>query len=85
MIIEKIDEIPATPGNYGGETLREYCGLSRFRVDYAFKARYDEGCISAQRLYIAIMNAKKRARSRPSSRSEAAVKENAGEKNLILD
>lgn len=42
------------PGKYGGETLREYCGLSRFRVDYAFKERFDEGRISAQRLYIAI-------------------------------
>lgn len=36
------------PGNYGGETLREYCGLSRF------KERRDEGRISAQRLYAAI-------------------------------
>lgn len=42
------------PGNYGGETLREYCGLSRFRVNYAFKERFDEGRISAQRLYAAI-------------------------------
>lgn len=42
------------PGNCGGETLREYCGLSRFRVDYAFKVRRDKGRISAQRLYAAI-------------------------------
>lgn len=42
------------PGNYGGETLREYCGLSRFRVNYAFKKRHDEGRISSQRLYVAI-------------------------------
>ena len=42
------------PGNYGGETLREYCGLSSPRVVYAFKERYDEGRISSQRLFIAI-------------------------------
>ena len=36
------------PGNYGGETLREYCGLSKFR-----DPRYDTG-ITAQRLYAAI-------------------------------
>lgn len=42
------------PGNYGGETLREYCGLSRFRVNYAFKECFDEGRITTQRLYIAI-------------------------------
>lgn len=42
------------PGNFGGETLREYCGLSRFRVNYAFKERFDEGRISAQRLFIAM-------------------------------
>ena len=45
---------PKRPGNYGGETLRQYCGLSRFRVDYAFKERFDEGRITTQRLYIAI-------------------------------
>ena len=56
-MIEKIDEVPATPGNYGGETLRQYCGLSARREN-------DGGVgISAQRLYIAIGNAKKRARS----------------------
>jgi hypothetical protein len=42
------------PGNYGGETLRKYCGLSNDRVSYT-KYRHDAGPISTQRLYIAIM------------------------------
>lgn len=41
------------PGNYGGETYREYCGLSKRRVSY-FKERHDAGGVSAQAIYVAI-------------------------------
>lgn len=41
------------PGNMGGETLREYCGLSRRRNVLSPKAEKRVG-ISAQRLVIAI-------------------------------
>ena len=45
------------PGNFGGETLREYCGLSRKRnVFYMGKSivRYSYPAISTQDLYRAI-------------------------------
>lgn len=41
------------PGNMGGETLREYCGLSRQRDVRSPEAEERAG-ISAQRLVIAI-------------------------------
>ena len=44
----------ALPGNYGGETLRKYCGLSRRRKARYKDLRLDNGGISAQRLFIAI-------------------------------
>ena len=56
-MIEEFKDFPATPGNDGGETLRQYCGLSARRENFGGVG------ISAQRLYIAIGNAKKRARS----------------------
>lgn len=42
------------PGNEGGETFREYCGLSPHRTTRFKDFRFDEGGVSAQRLYIAI-------------------------------
>lgn len=41
-----------TPGNYGGETLREYCGLSPRRK--LGKRHFEEPGVSAQDLYLAI-------------------------------
>ena len=43
---------PKLPGNYGGETLREYCGKSRQRRLGRF--RFEEPGVSAQDLYRAI-------------------------------
>ena len=44
------------PGNFGGETFREYCGLhSKNRRVYAGKYIRVYGAVTAQRLYIAIM------------------------------
>ncbi len=48
------------PGNMGGETLREYCGLSRRRYVQSRKAEVRVG-ISAQRLVIAIRRHQERA------------------------
>ena len=43
------------PGNDGGETFRQYCGLSPQRSMRYKDMRFDAGGVSAQRLYIAIM------------------------------
>lgn len=48
------------PGNYGGETLREYCGLAGQRFDAWKNCRFDNGGITSQRLFIAIGNHKKK-------------------------
>lgn len=42
------------PGNDGGETFREYCGLSAHRLTRYKDRRFDSGGVSAQRLFIAI-------------------------------
>lgn len=48
------------PGNMGGETLREYCGLSRRRDVRSRKAEKRVG-ISAQLLVIAVRRHQERA------------------------
>ena len=42
------------PGNDGGETFREYCGLSAHRLARYKDCCFDNGGVSAQRLFIAI-------------------------------
>ena len=50
-----IEYTPApAPGNYGGETLREYCGLSPKRERRHKGERAKSPGITAQRLFIAI-------------------------------
>ena len=49
-----IQDYSNLPGNYGGETLREYCGLSRKRERSYKGIRIESTGISAQRLVIAI-------------------------------
>lgn len=44
---------PARPGNLGGETYRQYCGLPGPRIAWG-KRREDAGPVTAQRLYAAI-------------------------------
>lgn len=48
------------PGNMGGETLREYCGLSGQRDKRSSRRFEDSIGISAQRLVIAIRRHQKR-------------------------
>lgn len=43
------------PGNEGGETFRQYCGLTPHRSMRWKDMRLDAGGVTAQRLYIAIM------------------------------
>lgn len=43
---------PKRPGNFGGETFREYCGLSRQRK--LGKRHFEEPGVSAQDLFRAI-------------------------------
>jgi len=49
------------PGNMGGETLREYCGLSRRRDKRSSRRFEDSIGISAQRLVIAVRRHQERA------------------------
>lgn len=49
-----IQDYSNLPGNYGGETLREYCGLSRNRERFYKGIRIKSTGITAQRLVIAI-------------------------------
>ena len=49
-----IQDYSHIPGNYGGETLREYCGLSRNRKRFYKYIRIKSTGITAQRLAIAI-------------------------------
>ena len=42
------------PGNFGGETLREYCGLRKKRITMYKGERFDDGPITVQELYRAI-------------------------------
>ena len=49
-----IQDYSHIPGNYGGETLREYCGLSRKRERFYKNIRIKSTGITAQRLAIAI-------------------------------
>lgn len=42
------------PGNDGGETFRQYCGLSAHRLVRYKYCIIDNGGVSAQRLFIAI-------------------------------
>lgn len=49
------------PGNMGGETLREYCGLSRQRGKRSSRRFEDSIGISAQRLVIAVRRHQERA------------------------
>ena len=49
-----IQDYSHIPGNYGGETLREYCGLSRNRERFYKGIRIKSTGITAQRLAIAI-------------------------------
>ena len=44
--------MPKRPGNFGGETFREYCGLSRQRR--RGKRHFKDPGVSAQDLYRAI-------------------------------
>jgi hypothetical protein len=46
---------PKRPGNFGGETFREYCGADhRTRVQFFKGTRFDMGHVTTQELYIAI-------------------------------
>lgn len=49
------------PGNMGGETLREYCGLSRRRVKRSSRTIEESIGISAQRLVIAVRRHREKA------------------------
>ena len=49
-----IQDYSHIPGNYGGETLGEYCGLSRKRERFYKNIRIKSTGITAQRLAIAI-------------------------------
>ena len=48
---------PKRPGNFGGETFREYCGADyreRNRIQFYKGVRLDLGHVTSQELYIAI-------------------------------
>lgn len=45
---------PKRPGNFGGETFREYCGLKSPRTTY-WKTRESGRAVTAQDLYRAIV------------------------------
>lgn len=62
------------PGNMGGETLREYCGLSRRRNKRSM-CRYEDSIgISAQRLVIAVRRHQERAGGEEIKRTTARRK-----------
>ena len=52
MHIERHQLCETLPGNYGGETLRQYCGLSRQRR--RGKLHFKDAGVSSQDLYRAI-------------------------------